>query len=452
LQSTAATDPAGLRVLRVDSRPATQVPRRSLAGAYEILVLVYLASLLYVYPYGISLGAEASIRAPDLLGLLCLAAGAVAIAMQQRMRVDRLFLAIVGPFVLLEIATPVIGALGYRKIYDVVSSLRMAILWLPMVMLVLLAAPVAEPRFERRFRALLIVSLWLNIPYGLVQIAVDFGVLPAWMAFTRFLEPWAVATNFEVVLGLRPAGFFTNTTALSVFGVACLCYFYAQYVARREPVDLRYTLASLFVILMTTSRAAFATAALILAAGWFGLDGRRKLKLVAILLAGVAAILLVIEQTIGLQQAFYRFTRIVESGLLADVSLGQRIQHTWPAALAVARDYPFGTLISAPRIAALIDSGYLNFYMQGKWVFIASVVVMIGGMLAVGLHCLGRPRPAAGGLMILFLSLFLVFAMVTSNPVRTPIVIAFLVFAFWKLKTERDSRRVRATTHPIGAP
>jgi hypothetical protein len=118
----------------------------------------------------------------------------------------------------------------------------------------------------------------------------------------------------------------------------------------------------------------------------------------------------------------------------------------------VARDYPFGTLISAPRIAALIDSGYLNFYMQGKWVFIASVVVMIGGMLAVGLHCLGRPRPAAGGLMILFLSLFLVFAMVTSNPVRTPIVIAFLVFAFWKLKTERDSRRVRATTHPIGAP
>ncbi len=128
--------------------------------------------------------------------------------------------------------------------------------------------------------------------------------------------------------------------------------------------------------------------------GWFGLDGRRKLKLVAILLAGVAAILLVIEQTIGLEQAFYRFTRIVESGLLADVSFGQRIQHTWPAALAVARDYPFGTLISAPRIAALIDSGYLNFYMQGKWVFIASVAVMIGGMLATGLHCL---RQAATG-------------------------------------------------------
>jgi hypothetical protein len=439
-------------ILRVSARPAATAEGRSVAGTYETLVLVYLASLLYVYPYGIALSAEASIRAPDLLGLLCLAAGTVAIALKQRMRVDFLFLAVAGPFVLLEIATPVVGALGYRKIYDAVSSLRMAILWLPMVMLVLLAAPAAQPRFERRFRIMLMASLWLNIPYAVVQIAVDFGVLPEWMAFTRFLEPWAVATNFEVVLGLRPAGFFTNTTALSVFGVVCLCYFYAQYVALRQRVDLRYAFASLFVILLTTSRAAFVTAALIVAVGWFGLGGRHRLKLAGVLLAGFAAVLLIVEQTIGLEQAFYRFTRLVESGLLADVSFGQRIRHTWPAALAIARDYPFGTLISAPRIAALIDSGYLNFYVQGKWVFVAAVTFMFAGMLAAGLHCLRRARPPAGGLMLLFLALFLALAMVTSNPIRTPIVIAFVIFAFWKLKTERASRRLRAAAGTPGAP
>jgi hypothetical protein len=191
---------------------------------------------------------------------------------------------------------------------------------------------------------------------------------------------------------------------------------------------------------------------LILATGWFALDGRRKLKLVAILLAGVAAVMLLIEETVGLAEAFYRFTRVLESGLLADVSFGQRIQHTWPAALAVARDYPFGTLISAPRIAALIDSGYLNFYMQGKWVFVAALALMLLGMLVTGLHCLRRPRPAAGGMMLLFLSIFLLPAMVTSNPIRTPIVIVFLVFAFWKLKTERESRRVHAAAHPLEAP
>lgn len=450
MQSPAASEV--LTSLRTSATLAT-VPRgSSLAGAYEMLLIAYLVSLFYVYPYGVSLGAEASIRAPDLLGLLCLAAGAVAIASKQRMRVDYLFLAIVGPFVLLEIATPVLGALGYRKIYDIVSSLRMAILWLPMVMLVLLAVPAAQPRFERRFRALLIVSLWLNIPFAMVQIAVDFGVLPEWMAFTRFLEPWAVASNFEVVLGLRPAGFFTNTTALSVFGVMCLCFFYARYVTTRERTDLRYSLASLFVILLTTSRAAFAGAVLILAAGWFALDGRRKLKLIAVLLGGVAAVMLVIEETVGIAEAFYRFTRVIESGLLADVSFGQRVRHTWPAALAVARDYPFGTLISAPRIAALIDSGYLNFYMQGKWVFVSALAFMLVGMLVTGLHCLRRPRPAAGGMMLLFLSIFLLPAMVTSNPIRTPIVIVFLVFAFWKLKTERGSRRVRAATHPLEVP
>ena len=437
-------------MLRAAARPAPPATDRSVAGAYEILLLAYLTSLLYVYPYGIALGAEASIRAPDLLGLLCLAAGAIAIGLRQRMRVDLLFLAVAGPFILLEVATPVVGALGYRKFYDVVSSLRMAILWLPMMMLVAITLPVAQPRFERRFRALLLVSLWLNIPYAMVQIAVDFGVLPDWMAFTRFLEPWAVASNFEVVLGLRPAGFFTNTTALSVFGVVCLCFFYARYIERRDSSDLRGTLAALFVILLTTSRAAFAGALLILAAGWLALDVRRRLKFAALLLAAVLAILVVIEETVGLDQAFYRFTRIVDSGLLADVSFGQRVRQTWPAALAVARDYPVGTLISAPRIAALIDSGYLNFYIQGKWVFIAAVAVLFLGMLAIGLHCLARPRPSAGGLMLLFLSIFLLPAMVTSNPIRTPLVIVFVVFAFWRLKTERGSRRVHAeTTAPV---
>jgi hypothetical protein len=47
--------------------------------------------------------------------------------------------------------------------------------------------------------------------------------------------------------------------------------------------------------------------------------------------------------------------------------------------------------------------------------------------------------------MILFLSIFLTLAMVISNPLRTPIVIAFLVFAFWKFKAEQESRMVSTT-------
>jgi hypothetical protein len=128
------------------------------------------------------------------------------------------------------------------------------------------------------------------------------------------------------------------------------------------------------------------------------------------------------------------------------------VNETWPAALAVASDYPLGTWISAPRIAALIDSGYLNYYMQGRWLFIASITLMLLGQFAVGLVCLRRPRMRAGGLMILFLSIYLTLGMVITNPVRSPLVIAFLVFAFWKFKTERDGRWVRARSADGGAP
>jgi hypothetical protein len=417
----------------------------TLSGAYENLVLVYLVSLLYLYPYGIALNADASIRASDLLGLVCLLVGLTTLLLKQRIRVDLIFLAFVGPFVVLELATPVMGAVAYRNPIDIVSSLRMAILWLPMILLTLLATPIAEPRFESRLRLLFALSLWLNVPYALVQIAVGFGYAPGWMAFTNFLGPWAVEGHFDVVQGLRPAGFFASSTALSVFAIVCLCYFYGNYVATRSAADLRYSLGSLLLVLLTTSRVAFAAAMLIVVVGWCVLPGRRKVLLLTMFVAGAAVFLIVVERTIGLDPAFRRFTRLAESGLLADVSFGGRVLDIWPAALAVAREYPLGTLISAPRVALLIDSGYLTYYIQGRWLYLSSIALLLGGHLVIGLRCLRKPHLRPAGLMILFLAIFLTLAMVVSNPARSPVVIAFLVFAFWKLKTEQASRWVNAT-------
>lgn len=424
---------------------AAAVDGGSLVRAYESLVVIYLVTLLFLYPYGIPLGADASVKFPDLVGMMCLLLGFTVLALRPRVRPDLLFLAVVGPFVLLEIATPVIGAVGYRKPGDVVSSIRMAILWLPMILLTMIAPPAAQPRFERRLRLLLATTLWLNIPYSMVLIAVDLGFAPSWMAFTRFLEPWAVIAYFDVVEGLRPAGFFANTTALSVFAIVCLSFFYARYAAAQSRNDLYHALGALFLVLLTTSRVAFGAAGLIVMVGWTVLTGRRKLAIAAVFLAVAAALLVVIEETIGLERVFYRFIRVAESGLLADVSFGGRIMETWPAALAVAREYPFGTLISAPRVADLIDSGYLNYYIQGKWLFIAGVAVMLAGSLAIGLRCLRRSRSLTGGTMMLFLAIFLILAMIVSNPARSPAAIALLVFAYWKLRIERASRWVRIT-------
>ena len=81
----------------------------SLTRVYENLVLTYLASLLYLYPYGISLGPAASIRVTDVLGLLCLLLGGRGPSPQERLRIDPVFLAVMGPFV-----SPGAGNPGYR--------------------------------------------------------------------------------------------------------------------------------------------------------------------------------------------------------------------------------------------------------------------------------------------------------------------------------------------------
>ena len=119
---------------------------------------------------------------------------------------------------------------------------------------------------------------------------------------------------------------------------------------------------------------------------------------------GGSAVLLAIDATMGIERMFHRFQRLAESGLLADVSFGERITDIAATALAVASDYPMGTLISAPRIAALIDSGYLNYYLQGKWVFMASITFMLMSQWLIGLRFLRDPLARGGALMILFLA------------------------------------------------
>ena len=115
----------------------TFIPRggATLAGIYHVAVLCYLTSLLFLYPYGIPLSPEVSLRMPDLLALPTLMIGATAILFRTQIRIDRTLLTVVGFFLLMELYLPIVGAAGYRRPVDVLSSVRMAMLWLPMIFL-----------------------------------------------------------------------------------------------------------------------------------------------------------------------------------------------------------------------------------------------------------------------------------------------------------------------------
>ena len=410
----------------------------TLVSAYQRVAGWYLVALLYVYPYGISFGDEASLRISDLFALIAMAVGVGAIILRQSVRIDRTFLAVAGAFVVLELLLPFVGAVGYRRPGDAASALRMAMLWLPMVFLTMLAPPRNSVLFEAKLERVLSVTLWLNFGYALMQIANTLGIIPGAMLVTSWLEPWAVDRNYNLIQGLRPAGFFANSTALSVFGIVCLAFFYARYVSGAMRRDLVHVLLALGVIVLSTSRTAYAAGAAILFAGWLHLSPGRKSVMALILAAGIAALLVVVEQTVGIDEAFYRFQRLADSGLLEDASLGKRVYRSWPAAFAAAQAYPIGTLVQATRALPVIDSGYLNYYLQGRWIFVAALAVLLAGHWWIGLRAFLGPPSRRFGLLVLFLVIYLSAAMIVSNPLRSPLMIAFIVFAFWRIRFEQQ--------------
>jgi hypothetical protein len=413
--------------------------RGNVLELYEICVLVYFLLLLYLYPYGMAVTDSVNVRIPDLMALVTLALGAWALLCRGWIWLDRDLYIVAGAFVALEVITPFVGGLGYRQLPDAVSGIRMAMIWLPMIFLTMLAHPTESLRFERRLAKVLAVSLWLNLIYSLVQIAVTLHVLPQSLLVTVWLAPFAVDNQFSVLPGLRPSGFFVATTALSMFGVVCLSFYYARYLTTLARRDLLYSVLAAVLIVLTTSRAAVAAAALIIAAGWLRLPLTRKLAFALVLAMAAGAMLAVIEKTIGLQEAFYRFSRLAQSGLLEDYSFGHRVNVSWPAALRVASNYAFGTLVQSTRALPLIDSGYLTYYLQAKWVFITAIAILLGGLWLLGIRALFGVRGQRIGVIALFLAVYLTGAMIVTNPLRSPPIVFMLVFTFWRAWAARCS-------------
>jgi hypothetical protein len=415
----------------------------TLLSAYRALLLAYLVAILYLYPYGVPVAENVNVRPPDVLALGLLVLGFAAIMQQGEARADRLLFGVAGAFLLLELALPTIGALGFRRVTDAVGSLRMALLWLPMIFLTMLAPAPSAARFEETLARVLACTLWINVAYATLQLAASMGVVPRAALPTTWLEPWSVDRNFDPIQGIRPAGFFANSTALSVFGIVCLCFFYARYVALGTRKDLLYTLLAVVIVAFSTSRAAYATCAAILFAGWWLLRGDRKLLIAALGAVGIVSLLAVVQATIGIEVAFSRFQRLADVGLLADPSFGSRVYDIWPRALEAARDYRFGTLVQAPRALPLIDSGYLNYYLQGKWPFIGAVAVLGGGLWFAGLRSFFGPPSRRLGFLALFLAIYLTGALAISNPLRNPLMIFFIVYALWRVGIEQQGVRMR---------
>lgn len=417
----------------------------SVTGICERLAIGYLVALLFFYPYGIPVGEEGGIRVPDVIALGTIFFAGALLCIRGHFRMSPLVFLPLLPFLLFELATPLLGAVGYGSPSGIANSLRMVLIWFPLLLVAWSVPLEALGRLDTRVRKILKLAIWANLIYGAVQYLVMFGLLSEMFILDFYLEAFALDRHYRAFNTLRASGFFINTTALAVFSVICIAYFAARYVAHQKRRDLQYALLAFALTIITTSRAALFGVALIFGVVWCLLPGRKKMS---VLLGGstfIVLLLALISQLVSIDEFFHRFSRLAEVGMLGDSSFAVRYYEYWPRVLHDLQEYPWGTLESAPAVLGLIDSGYLTYYAQGKWAFIAALVFLLAGLLIQGLHWLRGHRQWAR-VMLLCVGVFLTGAMITTNPMRAPTIVFFLIYGCWLLHYQRvQAKSTRAS-------
>lgn len=423
------------------------VGKISVDKLYALLLKLYLVSILYLYPYGIMFGADASLRLSDMIAIPCTALGVALLLSKQRLSKASVCLLPVVPLVAMEIFLPIIGGLfAGGGMGGIVNGVRMVLLWAPMLLFVALLGHRLYPAFHESFRNILIVAICVNLIYGIMQIFARFGFIPRSIIFTTFLEPFAVDDHFRVFDGFRASGFFVNTTGLAVLATCALAYFLGNHYQQRKNSDILMALMCCVTIVLTLSRASFAAMALMLFLYVLFLRNALAIKFLTLftVLSGMA--LLLVNHFIGFDVVFARleiFMALGATGALEDTSFQSRIYRTWPRTMAYLENYPLGTFVSPGALFSTIDSGYLTYYAQGKWPFVLAFFVLLLASFTAGVRTFFYKRNG-GRLSLFFLGLFLAGAMVISIPIRAPGLVFILTYLLWQswthLPLPRQSR------------
>jgi hypothetical protein len=397
----------------------------------NFLVLAYLLSLIFLYPYGLPLIGSNNLRVSDLFAFPILGMAIILLIYKNKIYHYPILNSFVLIFILFELAYPILGLLvGYEGLGAIGNTLRMALIWLPFYFYILLSEPLKVQDLDKFLNIVLRYSIILNIIYGVIQIAVRIRMLPNSFLITKHLEPFAVDSHFRVVDGIRASGFFVNTTGLSVFAILAMSYFLASYIGKKNSWDGAFVLLSFLALILTTSRAGVITAFFILAVGWMFIPNRGKLVSILIfLLMGIMGYV-IIDYYVGTEILFGRFTRLLEGGAATDRSFSHRTERIWPKVFQALEPFEFGTLVNAVTKVGLVDSGYLTYYAQGKWLFVLVLIIFLLGTLVKSLNIFWD-RSNWGNFLVLSVVIYLGFTMVVLNPIRSPFVIFFLLFGLW---------------------
>ena len=404
------------------------------------LLIWYTISILFTYSYGIEVVSDNYIRLPDLLALAMVGLLALYWFLVDNLKLTTLKpLFPLLPFLSLELIFPILGAIYYGPTSVFLSSGRVLLLYLPIAICVIRLGTKSALKLDIKIEKLLKTTIIINLIYSIMQLAVNRGILPGFLLITNILEAFAADAHFNEFSDLRVSGFFVNVSALATFGLVTMSYFLAKFQVKSKENYLLYVMLALVLVMLSTSRSAYVVALIIIIFSLVTSKLKKSLKISLTIIVSILflALLLSLYLEIDYEVFFYRFIRIQEQGLDQDYSWSTRVQGLWPLILYKLRVYPWGTLVPSFKVLGIIDSGYLTYYAQGKWIFIAGLLSSFSLILSASFRAKNTRRNWSV-FFLRYLLVYLFFSMVVNNPMRSPTVVFALSYGLWFLSIDKQ--------------
>lgn len=406
-------------------------------------VVLYLTLSMFLYPYGFRLVGTAFFRFGDFVALLVFAVAALLILLYGRIRGTILIFWPVLPLLVVDMLMPLAGVV----LFGATSGINNALRTLTLHALVLTAACFADSRrLDELLKPIIFVlkfGLLANLVYVSIQIGVSVQLLPESLLITRRLEMFSDGTVREHFL--RPSGFFRRAPDIAEFGVIGLGFFAARFKYTNRWSDMIFAVIGIVLVLLSTSRATLVAVAVILLL-FFG-SYLVQFKLRTLFQIGRIALVIVVVSSVFLwwlgsavdtERYFARVARLGSAEITEDRSLLTRTEKRWPYVLdQVERKYPYGTLINPHDVFGPVDSGFLFYYVQGRWLGLVPVLWLFAGLFYL-IFLKRYQRAGWTRLFLLYLAVHTGTRMIVSVALHQPVLMFWLYLSLWLLYAEEQ--------------
>jgi len=402
-------------------------PEIDLANLYTKVCFGYMIAMLNFYSYGIRFAGPA-LRISDLFVLILVVIG-ILLGIERKVinGYFKILALIVGPFLFLEMTLPIIGLFVYSYGH-IFNGPRIAFLYLPLTFIALFFRKDELKELNRLFEVALKWTIGLNLVFGILQLLAIYDIVPRQVLLQYHLQHFAVDGHFRVFDGIRVSGLRSTSTALSMVGIVGLSHFIAKILKKSIIKDWIFLLLSILIILLTASRVAILLLPILIGASLLiaPINKKRKGKLFLMILGGFSGILFALNLTGEFDRMFARIFRLFND-FSNDVSMNTR-NNLWSRALERSSDFPYGTLSPPTLSIGLIDSGYLTYYLQGRWLFISTLLLFLGGAFFFSVRAVFKKKgDFHTNIFFMNIIIYTSVAMIFFNSVRSATVIFALL-------------------------